>query len=128
MKKTSKEWQELYPNPKVLDPDGWDRSNFQHSWYEEEIAFEEYNKRAARSTCEHLVMKRYNIPIRWESYTRIEVEAENLQEAVTKAIKQFLFTPDENYIDDSWEIDDIIFEEVNEIYSVSKLYNELWKK
>lgn len=54
MKKTSKEWQESHPNPIVLDPDGWNRSNFQYSWYEEEITFEEYNKRVMYSTCEYL--------------------------------------------------------------------------
>ena len=35
MNKTSKEWQELYPEIKVLDPDGWDRENFKYSWFEE---------------------------------------------------------------------------------------------
>ena len=49
--KTSKEWQELYPEPRVLDPDGWDRQNFQYSWYEEKITLEEYNKRLITSTC-----------------------------------------------------------------------------
>jgi flagellar biosynthesis/type III secretory pathway protein FliH len=48
--KTSKEWQEIYPNPKVLDPDGWDRQNFQFSWFEEEITFDEYKNRVSKST------------------------------------------------------------------------------
>ena len=60
MRKTSKEWQELYPNPKVLDPDGWGRSNFQYSWYEEEITFEEYNNRVVYSTCEYKVVEDEN--------------------------------------------------------------------
>lgn len=51
MNKTSKKWQELYPEIKVLDPDGWDRSNFQYSWFEEKISFKEYNKRLMHSTC-----------------------------------------------------------------------------
>lgn len=51
MNKTSKEWQELYSEIKVLDPDGWNRSNFQYSWFEEKISFEEYNKRLTHSTC-----------------------------------------------------------------------------
>ncbi len=50
MKKTSEQWQLENPNPTVLDPDGWDRKNFQYSWYEEEITFEEYNKRLFSST------------------------------------------------------------------------------
>lgn len=49
--KTSQEWQLRYPNPKVLDPDGWDRENFQHSWYEERISYAEYQKRLFISTC-----------------------------------------------------------------------------
>lgn len=56
-------------------------------------------------------MKEYNIPIRWESYKRISVEAENLQSAVYLALKQFLAEPDELYIDDSFEIDGIVEEE-----------------
>ncbi len=54
--------------------------------------------------------KTYNIPISWESYKTIPVEAENLQEAVEKALKQFLSEPDETYIDDSFLIDGIVEE------------------
>ncbi len=50
MKKTSEEWQTLYPDPKVLDPDGWDRKNFQYSWFEELITLGEYQKRLLVST------------------------------------------------------------------------------
>jgi len=50
-KRTSVEWQELYPYPKVMDADGWDRKNFQYSWYEEEITYEEYRDRTMASTC-----------------------------------------------------------------------------
>lgn len=49
--KTSKEWQELNPSPMVYDPDGWDRKNFQYSWFEEEITYAEYTKRLCGSTC-----------------------------------------------------------------------------
>jgi hypothetical protein len=51
MKKTSDEWQKENPRTVVCDPDGWDRTNFQYSWFEEEITFEEYNKRLIHSTC-----------------------------------------------------------------------------
>lgn len=51
MKKTSKEWQLLKPNTIVIDPDGWDRSNYQFSWYDELITEEEYEQRLSRSTC-----------------------------------------------------------------------------
>ena len=47
---TSKEWQEKYTETKVLDPDGWDRSNFQYSWYEEKITHGEYLHRLMSST------------------------------------------------------------------------------
>ena len=59
-------------------------------------------------------MKNYSIPIVWESYKRYEVEAENLQEAVTKALSIFLKEPDDNYIDNSFTIDDIIAEDYQE--------------
>jgi hypothetical protein len=53
--KTSQQWYEelqaRYPDFLVMDPDGWDRSNYQHSWHEEWITNEEFEKRVARSTC-----------------------------------------------------------------------------
>lgn len=49
--KTSAEWQEKHPYPQVLDPDGWDRKNFQYSWNEELITFDEYESRLLQSTC-----------------------------------------------------------------------------
>jgi hypothetical protein len=48
--KTSEEWQNIYIRTKVLDPDGWDRRNFQYSWFEELISLEEYQKRTSMST------------------------------------------------------------------------------
>lgn len=48
--KTSAEWQEEIPNPKIINPDGWDRENFKHSWSEEKISKEEYLRRSAKST------------------------------------------------------------------------------
>jgi methionine synthase II (cobalamin-independent) len=56
-------------------------------------------------------MKTYSIPIIWESFKRYDVEAENLQDAVTKALSQFLKEPDDNYIDDSFSIDEFVLEE-----------------
>lgn len=38
-------------------------------------------------------MPKYDIPIRWESYKRISVEADNLKEACIKAVKEFLEIP-----------------------------------
>ncbi len=50
-KKTSEEWSKEYKNAEVFDPDGWDRRNFQYSWYEEKITFEEFEQRVMHSTC-----------------------------------------------------------------------------
>jgi hypothetical protein len=53
IKKNSNGWYlELYPEGDLIiyDPDGWDRSNYQYSFYEEEITKEEFNKRLAYST------------------------------------------------------------------------------
>lgn len=52
--KTSAEWQELYPYPKVKDPDGWDRKNYEYSWYQEKINIKEYASRLGHSTCMHM--------------------------------------------------------------------------
>jgi len=49
IKKTSEEWSKEY-GPEVIDPDGWDRTNFQYSWYEEKITKEEYENRLVKST------------------------------------------------------------------------------
>jgi hypothetical protein len=51
IKKTSEEWQKKFKNKiLVLDPDGWDRQNFEHSWKEEKISLEEFKKRCSTST------------------------------------------------------------------------------
>jgi hypothetical protein len=48
--RTSEEWQKLQPDTVVLDPDGWDRQNFEYSWHEELISLAEYGKRVNSST------------------------------------------------------------------------------
>ena len=53
--KTSEEWQTIYPETKVLDADGWDRLNFQFSWFEEKINHIEYCRRLFTSTIEHKI-------------------------------------------------------------------------
>lgn len=49
---TSEDWMKLIDNPewRILDPDGWDRKNFQQSWYEERITANEFQRRAMYST------------------------------------------------------------------------------
>lgn len=56
IKHTSKEWYKiLYPNKeiKIIDPDGWDRTNWKYSWEEELISEGEFKKRLLASTCMH---------------------------------------------------------------------------
>ncbi len=63
---TSNDWQKIYPEIKILDPDGWDRKNFNYSWYEELITFEEYNNRLVYSTCiglQHFPLKRKEVEV-----------------------------------------------------------------
>lgn len=69
--------------------------------------------------------KEYNIPISWESYKRYKVIANTLEDAVLKALKQFLSEPDDKYIDDSFEIDEIIYEETDETFDIHKIYKQL---
>jgi hypothetical protein len=47
--KTSEEWAVDFDST-VYDPDGWDRHNFEYSWYEERITWAEFMKRAMRSS------------------------------------------------------------------------------
>lgn len=46
---TSEFWSKYYPY-RIMDPDGWDRSNYNYSWYEEQITWEEFKSRAGQST------------------------------------------------------------------------------
>lgn len=49
---TAEEWLNIpdYHGVKVLDPDGWDRSDFERSWAEQ-ITREEFEARLTESTC-----------------------------------------------------------------------------
>jgi len=53
-------------------------------------------------------MKTYKIPIVYQSIMYVEVESYNLQNACEKALNEFLSIPDDNYLEDSFEIDSII--------------------
>jgi hypothetical protein len=71
-------------------------------------------------------MGKYNIPITWESYKRIEVEADNLEGAILKALKQFFSEPDEYYIEDSFNVDSIIYDEFpQEGFSMNRIWEQL---
>lgn len=47
--KTSKEWAKEVSYA-IIDPDGWDRSNFNYSFNQEKITFSEFNRRSRLST------------------------------------------------------------------------------
>jgi len=54
MTKTSEEWKEILLDGidiDILDPDGWDRQNWQYSFKEEKITAGEFRNRVSRSTC-----------------------------------------------------------------------------
>lgn len=53
MKQTSEEWHKTskYSCVRIMDPDGWDRSDFYFSWYVEVITEKEFQKRLSMSTC-----------------------------------------------------------------------------
>lgn len=48
-KKSSEDWMKEYPGLTIIDPDGWDRSNFAASWAEL-ITEKEFNARVMPST------------------------------------------------------------------------------
>lgn len=50
---TSDQWlqQPQYARYTILDPDGWDRRNYQFSFYQELITEDEFGMRLANSTC-----------------------------------------------------------------------------
>lgn len=49
-KKTSEEWLAAAKDTILLDPDGWDRGNFQYSFFEERITQSEFFRRLSMST------------------------------------------------------------------------------
>lgn len=53
----------------------------------------------------------YSIPIIYQCSERFDVEADSLQEAVEKALKEFFSIPDDKYLDDSFEIDSIVYDD-----------------
>lgn len=56
-------------------------------------------------------MATYEIKVSYSSYEVIEVDADNLTDAVIKARDKFLNTPDERYLTDSFEVDEVVFDE-----------------
>jgi len=49
--KTSKEWySHIASGIRIIDPDGWDRPNYEYSFNQEKITKEEFKKRLYAST------------------------------------------------------------------------------
>jgi hypothetical protein len=49
IKKTSLEWIKTIKY-EIIDPDGWDRTNYDHSFYKEKITIDEFQRRVSKST------------------------------------------------------------------------------
>lgn len=50
---TSEQWSIIHKaltGQIVVDPDGWDRENYEYSWHKEEISYDEFMKRLEKST------------------------------------------------------------------------------
>lgn len=58
MKKTSAEWFK-WCNVEIIDPDGWDRKNFDYSWNKEKITKEEFMQRTNSSSTIRSTQKRF---------------------------------------------------------------------
>lgn len=71
-------------------------------------------------------MKEYNIPVTWMTVKTFTAQAETLEEAVTEALKQFFAIRDDNYIEDSFEVDSIIYNNYpDEEIDFAKIYKNL---
>jgi hypothetical protein len=71
-------------------------------------------------------MKQYSIPIIWQSYKRFDVDAETLEDAVAIALKQFFSEPCDMYLEDSFEIDNVLEEEYpDEDYDLNKILSKI---
>ena len=70
-------------------------------------------------------MNEYNIPITWQCYKSYKVKAKNLQEAIETALREFLAEPDENYLDDSFDIEEEM--DYSEEYDKQKAINNIYK-
>lgn len=56
-------------------------------------------------------MKSYRIPLVWQMYGHVDVEAETLDEAIEYALGPECPLPEGNYVDDSIQVDDLVFDQ-----------------
>lgn len=72
-------------------------------------------------------MKTYRIPIIYQRVDTFEVDADNLQEAMTLALQNFYKIPDSKYLCNSAEFDSVI-EDYNEDYDIDLAFDEADKQ
>ena len=70
-------------------------------------------------------MKNYRIPIIFQTSKEFNIEAESLEEVCVKAMSAFLKIPDDDYIQDSAEFDDIIYDDYDENVDIDKVWQKL---
>jgi|LakMenE01Jun11ns_1017448.scaffolds.fasta_scaffold9900469_7 hypothetical protein len=73
-------------------------------------------------------MKEYSIPVMWESCKKYNVKAENLQEAITKALKEFIKEPDDNFLDNSLTIAGYVLDDYEEVLDMNKAFTKAFKE
>lgn len=59
-------------------------------------------------------MGTYRIPLIWQMYGHVEVEADTLQDAIDYALGPQCPLPAGNYVDDSVAVDDLVINEMKE--------------
>lgn len=59
-------------------------------------------------------MGTYRIPLVWQMYGHIDVEAESLQAAIDYALGPECPLPEGQYVDDSATVDDLVFDQLKE--------------
>lgn len=68
----------------------------------------------------------YEIPIIYQRIEKFNVEANSLHDACVKALKEFLSTPDDNYLQDSFELDNILEDNYpDEPFDIIQIYNDI---
>lgn len=56
-------------------------------------------------------MKTYRIPVSWEMYGEVEIEANTLEEAIDKAWSDDIPLPEGEYVSASWRVEEDYIEE-----------------
>ena len=59
-------------------------------------------------------MPKFHIPVRWEMYGSTIIDADSVEEAMSKAENMSLDNFDADYVSGSFEVDDELVEEIKE--------------